>query len=277
MNKIELRESLKKYFNESELRSLCFDLSVSYDALSGSGLEDKTRELVGFMERRGKLNKLIERLLELRPNLPSSDINKFAQGNLINFQIKQDFERADIVYLLNIIQHIMGDSRITLPDSLKEELKFPSSEIDIFAEDNNKVKTNIAYLLNIIQHIMGDSRITLPDSLKEELKHFFTKQKVSKELHDISMLFSEIEEIISMHPLFLSRYDLDTAKAKIQKIKSKLYSFFENELFDLPSIFSEIEEILSKNPSKLRKSELIDAQQKIHQIKMKLNSFLENE
>ncbi len=111
MNKSELREFLKKYFNESELRSLCFDLDVNYDALLGSGLEDKTRELIGFVERRGRLNKLLGRLSELRPNLLQSEFAFLADNELAEIRPKQNLEQPDISYLVNKLQQIIDGEK----------------------------------------------------------------------------------------------------------------------------------------------------------------------
>ena len=41
----QLRQTLSSRFNESELRTLCFDLKVDYDDLPGKAKSDKAREL----------------------------------------------------------------------------------------------------------------------------------------------------------------------------------------------------------------------------------------
>ncbi len=110
MNNSELREFLNTYFNESEFRSLCFDLDVDYDFLLGSGLEDKTRELIGHLERRGRLNKLVKRLQDLRPGL-LSDIPSSKEDQLQATQTKQDLEQSDITYLVNKLQHLIDASQ----------------------------------------------------------------------------------------------------------------------------------------------------------------------
>jgi hypothetical protein len=64
--KQELRQALIEYFDESELRTLCFDLGVDYDGLSGIGKADKARELVGHFWRRGHLMILAQMIEVLR-------------------------------------------------------------------------------------------------------------------------------------------------------------------------------------------------------------------
>ena len=64
----QLRQLLTTHFNESELRDLCFDLRVDYDSLPGEGKGDKARELVAYLERRGRTSELLDACLRLRPN-----------------------------------------------------------------------------------------------------------------------------------------------------------------------------------------------------------------
>lgn len=54
-----LRKTLCDRFSQEELRTLCFDLCIDYDNLSGEGKEAKARELVAYLERRGELEHLI--------------------------------------------------------------------------------------------------------------------------------------------------------------------------------------------------------------------------
>jgi Effector-associated domain 7 len=43
-------------FNDSELRTLCFNLGVDYDVLQGSGKSDKARELIIYLDRRNGIS-----------------------------------------------------------------------------------------------------------------------------------------------------------------------------------------------------------------------------
>lgn len=65
-----LYKMLDRYFNEQELRSLMFGLGVDYDSLAGAGKSDKARELIGYMFRRGSLEKLLLGVNRERPNVP---------------------------------------------------------------------------------------------------------------------------------------------------------------------------------------------------------------
>jgi tetratricopeptide (TPR) repeat protein len=69
MNLARLREVLATRFNEEELRTLCFDLDIYYDDLPAMGKTGKSRELVKFVERRGRVPELVTTLTRLRPDI----------------------------------------------------------------------------------------------------------------------------------------------------------------------------------------------------------------
>lgn len=60
---------LARHFSENELRDLCLDLQVSYEAVEGTTPDAKARELAGYMARRQELGRLIKRCVELRPRV----------------------------------------------------------------------------------------------------------------------------------------------------------------------------------------------------------------
>lgn len=67
MNIVRLHKLINKHFNDEELKTLCFYLSIDYDTLSGSGKSAKARELVQKCERENELDKLIQESQGLRP------------------------------------------------------------------------------------------------------------------------------------------------------------------------------------------------------------------
>lgn len=62
-----LRDALDRYFDLEEFRGLCAGLKVDFDNLRGEGKNAKARELVAFMERRGRLDELINAIRQSRP------------------------------------------------------------------------------------------------------------------------------------------------------------------------------------------------------------------
>jgi len=63
----QLHEAICQAFDEEELRTLCFDLDLDYDALRGDGKDAKARELVGWHTRRGALMDLVKAVQRRRP------------------------------------------------------------------------------------------------------------------------------------------------------------------------------------------------------------------
>jgi hypothetical protein len=70
VNKLELRNVLNARFSVEELRTLCFDLRVEYEALPGMDKNSKVRALILHCERRAQLNDLIQACARQR-----SDVN----------------------------------------------------------------------------------------------------------------------------------------------------------------------------------------------------------
>ena len=90
-----LRKILTTRFNESELRTLCFDLGVDYDGLRGTGKADKARELVAYCERHKGIAKLVALGKQLRPDIDWSKVPEENVGisTSITKTFRETFER----------------------------------------------------------------------------------------------------------------------------------------------------------------------------------------
>lgn len=66
----QFRQLISQHFDVEEMRTLCFDLNIDYDALRGEGKEAKVRELAALFRRNGRLPELIEVLTSMRPHVP---------------------------------------------------------------------------------------------------------------------------------------------------------------------------------------------------------------
>jgi hypothetical protein len=64
-----LRRILVERFDLEELRTLCFDLSIDYDALRGEGKEARARELIAHLQRRRQLDQLTSYIRQHRPDI----------------------------------------------------------------------------------------------------------------------------------------------------------------------------------------------------------------
>ncbi len=72
-NLVKLFQKIDRYFNDSELRGLCFQLNVEYEDLAGRIKRDKARELVTMLDRHGRLPDLISLAEQLRPKIKWQD------------------------------------------------------------------------------------------------------------------------------------------------------------------------------------------------------------
>ena len=70
----EMYELLIHYFNESELDSICFNLSVDYESLHGRGKADKARDLVRYCRRHDLITSLKTEAAKQRPHVSWPDI-----------------------------------------------------------------------------------------------------------------------------------------------------------------------------------------------------------
>lgn len=127
----DLRIKISKHFAEGELRTLCFDLEIDYEALSGETHEDKIRELILYCQRRHLMPQLLikcesERPLidwnpglepkEFRPiNIPNENLPPI-RGTFIGREAEIDrvFEGLMLPYPLISIEGIGGAGKSTL-------------------------------------------------------------------------------------------------------------------------------------------------------------------
>ncbi len=61
---------LDRFFDLAEIGELAFHLDVDFDDLAGERKIDKARALICYLERRGRLDELINAIKNERPNLP---------------------------------------------------------------------------------------------------------------------------------------------------------------------------------------------------------------
>ena len=64
-----LREILNTRYDEAELRDLCFELGVGYEELPSGGKTVKTRELIEYLQRRDRIQDLLDAVGKLRPDI----------------------------------------------------------------------------------------------------------------------------------------------------------------------------------------------------------------
>ncbi len=72
-SRVRLRQALTDHFSDSELRTLCVVLGMDYESLPGESKADKAREVVAYLERRGRIPELVAIASRLRPNVSWQD------------------------------------------------------------------------------------------------------------------------------------------------------------------------------------------------------------
>ncbi|MCB9443720.1 MAG: AAA family ATPase, partial [Ardenticatenaceae bacterium] len=65
----QVRQLIASHFSLQELKTLCFDVGVEFDDLGGEGKSEKARELVAYIQRRGRLPELLRTLVAERPGI----------------------------------------------------------------------------------------------------------------------------------------------------------------------------------------------------------------
>ncbi|VAW37888.1 hypothetical protein MNBD_CHLOROFLEXI01-928 [hydrothermal vent metagenome] len=65
----EVLAGLKAAFDKNEFNDLLFDLKIRPGALAGNSLDSKMRDLVGYVERNGRLPDLVTEIINQRPSL----------------------------------------------------------------------------------------------------------------------------------------------------------------------------------------------------------------
>ena len=66
-NRQKLRQFILDHFSLENLKTICQDLGINYDILAGEGLEGKARELINYLQDRGRLPDLVTTLKQYRP------------------------------------------------------------------------------------------------------------------------------------------------------------------------------------------------------------------
>ena len=81
--KSQLRFALMEYFNETELKGICFDLDIDYETVSKGLKTDTVMELIEMCQRTSQINHLIDTCKRQRPNVSWVEIaNAAAQDKL---------------------------------------------------------------------------------------------------------------------------------------------------------------------------------------------------
>ncbi|MCP4362943.1 MAG: hypothetical protein GY796_33475 [Chloroflexi bacterium] len=166
-----IRSQIVSVFNEGELKGLAMDLAINYDALPGSGTNDKTREIVALCLRQSRLTELLTLCAKLRPHLEwpdakdlafNSNAQQLEQAGKLNNCLKQRF--SEDTYAMETLSRLVArpgvSSRKAALSNLLEELIEDDPE---FADSLRTVmKTNIS------SHDIIQQEVILSDQAQAE-------------------------------------------------------------------------------------------------------------
>lgn len=120
----ELAQKIAELFNISELRELCFKLSINYEDLSGENRKDKVIELVNYFKRHRRLDELVSLCVTLRPN-ESWDLDK----SILYESLNGDNSRLNLIIILGIVVVVGSIIGLLVFSKFQEEIgnETPSS------------------------------------------------------------------------------------------------------------------------------------------------------
>ncbi len=73
---ISLRDALNRYYDEAELRTLCFDLAIDYESLGGRGKAENAGALVAFVQRIGRIDEVANYVRRTRKHATIQMVDK---------------------------------------------------------------------------------------------------------------------------------------------------------------------------------------------------------
>jgi hypothetical protein len=98
----QLRRTMSAAFNLDDIRSLCFDIGIDFDTLSGDDKNTKIIELIQSAARLGKLGDLISLCAKTRPNAGWDALARAAANDSEPFKLISAPTAAKPAQLLNI-------------------------------------------------------------------------------------------------------------------------------------------------------------------------------
>ena len=94
---LQIYRKMEPHFNLSDLQTLSFELGVNFEDINGQNRLEKLREFLIYIDQRGKLNDLIEKCKEARPQIswlpPKRDKTEAAVRSKLDMAVVIDVAR----------------------------------------------------------------------------------------------------------------------------------------------------------------------------------------
>lgn len=169
---IQLRDALVKYFNETELRGLCFELGEDYDSFGGSGKNGKALEIATWSERHGRFDELVAIVKRERPhafpgaNVVAANANRAAtdaqesQNKGITYNIHGGTFVGSNIGSGNIAADNLAGGDIKIDNrkySAGRDMYVAGGDINIHApETKDEFKAQLAELQKLVEQAIAD-------------------------------------------------------------------------------------------------------------------------
>lgn len=144
-----LIELLEQNYNEDELRYLCVALNIPYESISGDNNKRKALEIVGYMQRRGRLDVLIKKVAQERPNL-KPELNNISKQTTAHSPNNRVFIliATGIALTLVLILGVWGASSFFSPETTPSETAVPTTRFlyQVRVRDNANQPIENAYV-----------------------------------------------------------------------------------------------------------------------------------
>ena len=119
---VQWHQLLNHHFNEEELKTLAFELTITYDDLPANGRQNKARELISLLDRHHRLAELRDLVARQRPTLPLPPLNADEEPTdpdptfpLINIPFRRNPNFTGRTQALQQIETHLQKKRSTIP------------------------------------------------------------------------------------------------------------------------------------------------------------------
>ena len=150
----KLRKFLLQYFNFEELKTICFDLGFDFDSLPGDGSAAKIRELLILVARQGRLESLLSRVREERPNIPWPPVPEdYDFSSTVEFSDSEDKNKPSFNFgdVKASIVNIGGEQ--TLSGAVHVDMRDHHDDINNSKTKNESLNIFFEQIKNKIQHL----------------------------------------------------------------------------------------------------------------------------
>lgn len=212
----KLRQKIADLFNEDDVKNICFDLGVDYDALSGDNKIAKIRELISHMKRRGELQKLIEKCIKERPHaFRGLESQSSVQGSL---------DPLPVVLIVDQFEKALHSSH-----DPKDLEKFLKELVFLLKRDRQIAKIVVvvrsdwlSYLAMEVRSLELDLRVYALTFLVDYLSRDAARLAITRPLRKMSIPFEDrvVEDILDS--LLGYSYEASVERKFIQPIQLQL-------------------------------------------------------